>query len=311
MTDADTDGSGDDTPVEDTDEKLRFDAPDDADVSILTHGEPIREFVRLQTPLVDEARWQFTDDGIVVQAVDPANVGMIDLDAYDGGFDQYRKRTDDLEVGMPLTTGGNLKNALAFARKGRGSDNGDPVRIDILDRGKRVRIAILRPDQNTKRVSEFYAIDPDSMRQKPDIPDLNLTYRAAPGIEPLTDGIRDLDRSHDHVWFTAIDRTLVIGSQPTRNPTMAGNAGAESVDTVEFPNAAWSTTTDDGAVEHAHGSMFSANFLRDFTKAIDATKMDRVTLKFGDEFPTIMAFEHDDWGFDGQYMLAPRISNDD
>lgn len=40
------------------------------------------------------------------------------------------------------------------------------------------------------------------------------------------------------------------------------------------------------------------------------SKADRLLVKWGDEFPAEFHFEHDDWGFEGRYMVAPRLESE-
>lgn len=315
MSDADT-ADADAAVVDDSDD-LGFDAPDGATATIVTQGDPIRSFLTaIVKPLsLNEAKFRFSGDALDVRAVDPANVGMVDVTAPAEMFTAYH--ADDVTVGMPLDTdsGPSLKRALQYARKGHQGQNGDPVRIDVYEHGSatRVRVAIIRSDQQTKRVSEFFTVDPDLIRQEPDIPDLSLSYRADPDVAALADAVDDLKR-YDHAWFSAADRTLVIGTSPTRNPSLAqydpdDDDDPDVVDAIEFPNHAWAVDDPDGKVSDADGSMFSTAYLRDFAAALKASKADRVTLKFGDEFPALFDFQSNDHGFSGRYMVAPRISS--
>ena len=221
MSDTDTDATTD-VPTDTGDANLDFDSPDDAAATVVTQGDPIRSLLDAVTVLVDDAKVRFSPDGFTVTAVDPANVGMVDLNAPSAAFTGFDSQ-DALVVGMPLE---RLQNALKFARKGRKGDSGDPVRIDVIDDDDRmrVRVAVIRPDQQAKRVSEFFAIDPNSIRQEPDIPSLGLPHQAQPDIDGFQAAIRDLKRNHDHVWLGRTGPTLVLGSQPTPTSSTPSNS---------------------------------------------------------------------------------------
>lgn len=305
-----------DVPTDNGDTDLSFDSPDDALATVVTNGDPLRSSLDFLAVLVDEAQFHFTTDGIEVTAVDPANVGMVSFDGPASAWSGYDSVDDDLTVGMPLTTSANhgLMDVLKFARKGYSGQNGDPVRIDIIDgdRDPRVRVQIIRPDQNLKRSSEFHSIDPDSMRQEPDIPDLDgmTPNQAQPDLDGLAASVKALKRSNDYTWLARRDHTLVVGTQPTPNPSLKDIDDStldDIVDTVTFPTAAWSEDDSDAG----DGSIFSMDYLSDAVTTAKASKADRVNIRFGDEVPLKMAVDWTDWGFDGQFMLAPRIMNDD
>lgn len=127
---------------------------------------------------------------------------------------------------------------------------------------------------------EVATIDPDSVREEPDVPDIELPNMAAPDVDALGDAIAELERLNEHVWLSRDGETFIIGSQPIGERQLDGDN--ELVDTVAFPEAAWSENGEDTA----RGSVFSIDYLSDAIGALDAAKADRVTLLFGDEFPT-------------------------
>lgn len=315
MTEAQFDEDDIEEQTDDRTGDLSFDTPDGSVASIVTAGDPMRSWLGALTVLVDEAKFRIDETGLSVSAVDPANVGMVSIDWDEAGFTDFRFHADEdeLVVGMPLSgfaSGGDLKTALGYARKRSG--NGDPVRIDVIQDGGRTRIqvAVIRPDQQAKRVTEFFAIDPDSVRQEPDIPDLSkkLPNRSQPGVDALADALAET--IHDHVFLERDDATLVIGNQPTENPNL--DSDDDVVDTFEFPNAAWEK--DDEDIEDGvgmGGSVFSIDYLKDFVEGLGKSKADRMTLDFGEEYPARIDWDATDWGISGQYMLAPRIMRDD
>lgn len=307
MTETDTKTEQTDVPTDEQTDELRFEEPDDAAASIVTGGDPIRSWASSLQYLygIDEVRLQIDEDGLSVRAVDAANVGMVELTASADGFSGFQAPDGPLKIGMALSasSGGDLNSALGYARKRPG--DGDPVRIDVFDGDSaRVKVQAIRPDQQTKRVSEFFAIDPDSIRQEPDIPNLRLPHRATPGVDALADAVDSMDDTHDHVWLSRSDATLMLGSQPGRNPNL--DADSPAVDSVLFPNAAWSIEDD----EAGDGSLFSVDYLKDIAQGLKTVKADRVTVEFGEEFPAIFDFDNTDWGFSGKFMVAPRIRDD-
>lgn len=282
------DGSADDLVTEHDDEAI---------VRILTYGDPIRSWVNAVQPVDDEIRLQIDSDGLHTQAVDPAKVFMGEVTAYAEGFDRF-------EVETPITVGLSLPrfaDAVGFARKIGG--DGDPVTIDVFDDPTRIRVGVTRPDRGMKRYSEWFAIDPENIRQEPTVPDVNLPNRADPTPRALADGVESI--SEDHAYVTRDDDTFVIATRD--DAEIAAEDHGEIADTVLYPNTAWDTREDD---RESSSSSFSLDYLEDLTDAIVDSKADRVAVSWGDDFPAKFIFEHDEWGFEGQYHLAPRIESE-
>ena len=283
---------------DDGERELGFDAPAEADATIVTSADPLRSLLELPQALVEECRVHLEDDGLKIRAVDPANVGLVSLSVPASSFETYAV-AGSLTIGLPLDT---LAKSVRFARKRQD----DPVRVDVLPEGERARLraAALRPNQRMRRVSEFYTINPDSVREEPDVPDIELPNMAAPDVNALGDAIAELERLNEHVWFSRDGETFLISTQPVGESQLDEDHAV--VDSVAFPEAAWS---ENGA-DSARGSVFSMDYLSDAIGALDAAKADRVTLSFGDEFPTRIRGEWVEWGFTATFMVAPRIESE-
>lgn len=284
--------------ADDGEHELGFDVPGEPDATIVTTADPLRSLVFVLGGIVEECRLELSPSGLTTTANDPANVALIDVEVPASTFAAFE--ASELTLGLPIDT---LRRAVSFARKRQD----DPVRIDVFreESRDRVRVAVLRPDQRVRRVSEFYALDPGSVRESPDPPELELSNHAAPGIDALGDAIDELGRSHNHAWFSREGQTLIFGSQPTANPELDDDS--ELVDVVTFPEAAWS---DDGA-ESIDGSIFSLSYLEEVIGMLDSGKADRLTVSFGDQIPVEITAEWVDWGFTATAMIAPRMESDD
>lgn len=278
---------------------LQPETDDDAAVSILTNGDPIRSWAQLLAPVGGEFRVEFDQDGIHLCQVDPANVAMVELTAHAEGFPKF-------EVDDGFTFGLNLdrfQNAVKWARK-RGGD-GDPVAIDVYEDPARMQVRITRPDQQMTRFTEWFGIHPASIRESPDIPDLDLPNRAQPGVTPLRDGVKAVKTNHHQAYVTRDGATFIIGSQEGGETMPSGD---DPEDAIKFPNCAWDDRDDESA--EGFSSLFSLDYLEDIATALHKAKADRLTIDWGEEFPTKIHFEHEEWGFEGQYLLAPRIQED-
>lgn len=300
-------------PVEDDgDRAVEFNPPEDGDITVIWSGGPLRSFLATITDglKIDEAKLRIDSDGLHVTAVDPANVGLIQVTAPASGMSGFHGdapdtgsdgETDGHVIGLPITRKPGLQEALSYARKGRGKSNGDPVRIDFyFDAPDRIRVATIRPDQGVKRVTEFFGINPDSLRSEPEIPDLDLAYRADPDPSTLSDAI-DAINYGDHIRLTGDGRDFVIENSDTD----------DADDSVRVGGAAWSVSDPDGMIDpNADGSLYSEDYLTDFVEGIDSADANTLTAKWGDEFPIKLSWSDTGTGINGMYMLAPRIQSD-
>jgi proliferating cell nuclear antigen len=267
---------------------------DEAAVEIVTRGDPIRSFRHLLSPVVDECELRVDEDGLHVQAVDAANVLQIGVTAYAEGFRKF-------ETDGEHTFGLNLdrfRRAIEWARK-TGGDGGDPVKLDLFTDPDRIRVGVTRPDQGVKRTSEWFALDTDTLRPAPDLADFDLPCIATPDVRPFRDGVAAFEPDYAAVAYD--DETLVL---------QTGEADPDE-DTAEervmFPNVARNEAGDGSEPS----SQFSLDYLESVADALKRSKADHLAVEWGEEFPTELQFKHEEWGFEGKYVLAPRIQEAD
>jgi proliferating cell nuclear antigen len=280
--------------------ELEVTTDEDAAVSILTNGDPIRSLAEILSPIAAEFRVRLDEDGLHTRTVDPANVALVDFTAPAEGFERF-------DVTEPTTFGlshSAFENAVSWARK-RGGD-GDPVAIDVYDDPARMRVRVTRPDQGVTRVTEWFGVDPGKIRDEPNIPDLRLPGRAKVDVKPFNQAVQAIDSNHESAFVTRDVSTFVLGSQDGGDTTPSNDEDSPQ-DAVMFSDSAWNENGDGAPCS----SLFSLDYLTEIAKSCKRGKADRLLVKWGDEFPARFEIEHDDWGFEATYMLSPRIQNDD
>ena len=227
--------------------------------------------------LVDECKIRLNDDDLSIRAVDPANVGMVDLTLDAAAFESYE--ADGGVIGVNLA---KLEDFVGMA-------SGDQlVELELDEETRKLNI---RMDGLS---STLALIDPDSIRQEPDIPDLDLAAEIVLEGAQLDRGIKAADMVSDHV------RLRVDADAEAFHIAAEGDT-----DDVDFQ------LDDDDLIALTAGaadSLFSLDYLKDMNKAIP--KDAEVTVELGEEFPVKIHYAVAEGQGNVTYMLAPRIQSD-
>ncbi|MBB6646931.1 DNA polymerase sliding clamp [Halobellus ruber] len=227
--------------------------------------------------LVDECKIRLNEEDLSIRAVDPANVGMVDLTLDAAAFESYE--ADGGVIGVNLA---KLEDFVGMA-------SGDQlVELELDEETRKLNI---RMDGLS---STLALIDPDSIRQEPDIPDLDLSAEIVLEGAQLDRGIKAADMVSDHV------RLRVDADAEAFHIEAEGDT-----DDVDFHLDA-----DDliALTPGAADSLFSLDYLKDMNKAIP--KDAEVTIELGEEFPVKIHYAVAEGQGNVTYMLAPRIQSD-
>lgn len=267
-----------------------FDTGGETKAQITTDGATIKPFLNSVAEVVGECRLQLTDGGVEVLAVDAANVFMIRATLPASAFDEYHLPNGDATVGVNV---GSFRHVVRRARM----DSDDVLDLRITDR-KLYGSVDRGYGDDTRVVSEDYTelIDPDSLRQSPDIPDLNMV---------------DVDVSHD----VFVDATGHVNSKYTSSvkyeledgDLVVTGPGDTSESKVRITNAADESETAVG--------MYSKDYVKSVLKILKKSKADAINFRLADDVPFKLGFERTNDGgdtlLDGMLMLAPRITDHD
>ena len=227
--------------------------------------------------LVDECKIRLNEADLSIRAVDPANVGMVDLTLDAAAFESYE--ADGGVIGVNLA---KLEDFVGMA-------SGDQlVELELDEETRKLKI---RMDGLS---STLALIDPDSIRQEPDIPDRDLAADIVLEGAQLDRGIKAADMVSDHV------RLRVDADAEAFHIEAEGDT-----DDVDF-----TLSTDDliALTAGAADSLFSLDYLKDMNKAIP--KDAEVTVELGEEFPVKIHYAVAEGQGNVTYMLAPRIQSD-
>lgn len=225
---------------------------------------------------VEECKVHLDDDGLSVKAVDPANVGMVELDLPSSSFESYE--ADGELIGLDLS---RLQDIVGMAKAG------DVVRLELDDETGKLRIQI---DGLRYTLS---LIDPDSIHQEPNVPDLDLPAEVVLAGAEINRGIKASGMVSDHMAF-GVDGDSFYMSASGDTDDVRVDLGADEVISLE--------TSDDAR------SLFSLDYLESMSKAIPSDA--QVRMEVGTDYPVKLDFELSGGEAEVTYLLAPRIENE-
>ena len=227
--------------------------------------------------LVDECKVRLNEGALSIRAVDPANVGMVDLTLEAAAFESYE--ADGGVIGVNLA---RLEDIAGMA------NSGDLIHLELDEETRKLHI-------ETDGLSYTLAlIDPDSIRQEPDIPDLDVPGEIVVEGAQLDRGITAADMVSDHIRLRVdeADEAFFVEAE----------GDTDDVD-LELGREDLIALTAGPA-----DSLFSLDYLKDMNRAIPGDA--EVTVELGEEFPVKLHYGFAEGLGQTTFMLAPRIQSD-
>jgi len=243
----------------------------------IVDASTLRDALDSVSVLVDECKIRLEEDGLAIRAVDPANVGMVDLSLDATAFESYE--ADGGVIGVNLA---RLEDIAGMA------NSGDLIHLELDEETRKL---LIRIDGLSYTLA---LIDPDSIRQEPNIPDLELPARITVEGAQLNRGVTAADMVSDHI------RLRVDEDAPAFVIEAEGDT-----DDVDL------NLGEDDLIDLRVGpadSLFSLDYLKDMNKAIP--KDAEVVVDLGEEFPVKLHYEFAEGHGQVTYMLAPRIQSE-
>jgi len=243
----------------------------------IVSADTLRAALDSVSVLVDECKIHLEEDGFQIRAVDPANVGMVDLELSADAFESYE--ADGGIVGVNLS---RLEDIAGMA------DAGQLVQFDLDEETRKLHIRIEGLEYT------LALIDPDSIRQEPDLPDLDLPATVVVEGADIDRAVRAADMVSDHIAL-GVDAEEEVFYVDAEGDTDDVHLELTREDLIDL---------EAGAAR----SLFSLDYLKDMNKALP--KDGEVTLELGEEFPVKIHFGFAEGDGHVTYMLAPRIQSD-
>ena len=251
--------------------------PSDPAFSAIAPAGTLQTVLDALSVLVDECVLRADADGLSAAAMDPATVGMVELDLGAEAFEAY----DAAETAMGVDLG-RLRDVVGMGERDQ------PVRLalDAETRTLHVRVGELS--------YTLALIDPDAIRSPPDGVDFEDQFTATVAAEgaAFTRAVKAADMVSDH---------LELGVDEDAGHLYARADGDTDTVSVELPEEDCAAF-DPGAAR----SLFSLQYLSSVERAVPADR--RVRLRLGEEAP--IEVEFDVAGGDGRvrYVVSPRLT---
>lgn len=243
---------------------------------------PAGDLIAMLEPLaqlVTETRMHVSEDGLVMPMVDPANVGMVKVNAPASAFDTFETHTD-LELGFNLS---RVMDLLSIP------ESDDRVTVTFDSERRKLRVEGERGFEATLAL-----IDPDSIRESAEQPDLDLPAEIVIEPDHLEQARRAADMVSDHICF---------GVDPDEEVFFASAEG----DTDDVKLELERDDLVDLTAEKAR-SLYSLDYVTDIAKPIPSDT--EVTIELGEEFPMLLSYDLLDGQVSVETMIAPRIQSE-
>lgn len=233
-----------------------------------------------------EAKLHLGADGLDVHLVDPANVMMHHIDVSPSAF----RHTP----GGSFTFGANLERLQDFCAK---ADADQSIDFSFKPKTREMNIQYANVDY------DMACIDPDSIRNEPDVNELDLPNHFTVALSDLKDALYHVDLVSDHVDITCdadAETVAIVGDGDTDDVRVA----------LDEDDLIRSHIREDTEALFSMPYLYSgSDGSGDYGKAVKKIPGDEVTITCGEEFPMWLDYEYADGNAEVRTMLAPRIQS--
>lgn len=241
----------------------------------------LQALVDVAHALVEECRVHPDEDGFHVMAVDPANVGMVDAKLDASAFETYNGSGGTFGIDL-----GRLDDLLGMA------DNDQLVTLRYLAETRKLEVSFGGLEYT------LALIDPDAIRQEPELPDLDLPAEVTMEAGTLDHGLKAADMVSEHLRLRVTDES--------------SDEAALHMEASGDTDDAHLTLTDADLLRATFAdveTLLSLEYIQAIAKPL--VTADEVTFEIGEDFPIKMHYERGEGGLlRVTNMVAPRIQSD-
>lgn len=218
-----------------------------------------------------EAKLQIAEDSIKIEAVDPANVAMVFLQASSGAFEFFKATPMDI--------------ALDLQRLSELTTGKDAVSLTLDEETHKLKIEVGRAKYTMS------LIDPTAIKGAPRVPQLDLPAAVAMSGSDLRDAIASAAKVSDHVVLEQHESQFIISAKG-------------DIDAFSMPFELAELT---GIRNGESRALFSLEYISVIAKA--ARGSDNVLIETGIDYPATITFNIGE-SINIRYLMAPRIEQE-
>ena len=233
----------------------------------------LKEITNLLLTLVTEAKFEFSAEGLSINAVDPAHVAMIILKVGKEGFSEYD--VEEEEVGIDLD---KVRDILKLASSG-----------DVVEITKETGKLVFMMGNLTRSMP---LIDTSAM-SIPRIPNIVLPAKVVLPKSEFENGIKAAESISDNITFKITPTEFEMYTE-----------GDEDSAKLSIPKDMLKEIQCEEPVK----SMYPVDYLLKLVKAMDTN--DYITLYIGNDYPVKIVFNVVRGKGESTYLLAPRIEGE-
>jgi proliferating cell nuclear antigen len=238
-------------------------------------SEVLKGIIDVTSPLVNEVKFNITQKGISLRAVDPAHVAMVDLQINDKAFEEYK--ANDMELGIDMD---KLSSIMRLA------SSGDTVTLEYDEESNKLVIKI------GNLVRKMGLIDTAGMPD-PKMPNLNLPAKVILKASELTQGVRASEAVSDHLALTVNKDNFELFAE-----------GDTDTVNLKLPKDLLIELNTNSKCK----SLFSIDYFSNMIKPVKGE--DPITIMIGNDNPIKVEFDIAENKGHVIYLLAPRIESE-
>ena len=238
-------------------------------------SDVLKGIIDVTSPLVNEVKFNISQKGISLRAVDPAHVAMVDLQINDKAFEEYK--ANDMELGIDMD---KLSSIMRLA------SSGDTVSLEYDEESNKLIVKI------GNLVRKMGLIDTAGMPD-PKMPNLNLPAKVILKASELTQGVRASEAVSDHLALTVNKDNFELFAE-----------GDTDTVNLKLPKDLLIELNTNSKCK----SLFSIDYFSNMIKPV--RNEDPITIMIGNDNPIKVEFDIADNKGHVIYLLAPRIESE-
>lgn len=238
--------------------------------------------------IVTESRLKFTQEGLTVTSIDPANAAMVQLELNKGAFTELK--STDMEIGIDIT---KFSSVLEMGQKGDSLFIEHDEKTHKLD----IKMGVLKYTMSL--------LDPSCIRKDPKVPNLDMPATITMRGTDMGRGIKASSKISDYIKFVVSRDSFKMAADGDTD-TVAFSAWADGSVPAGETDAAkliGMNFTGSTIIE----SLYSTSYLEDIQKVI---KDKEVTIKMGKDYPAIISCPLINNNGSISYTIAPRVESE-